>query len=90
MFTDGGGGASNRWIHFLGKKSDHGERREGGFLSWPIWPASKLREFLHRMGREAKQGAIGLVVDRDYLEIGFPLADRPPSRRPKGRKGKGK
>jgi hypothetical protein len=38
-----------------------------------------LREFLHRMGREARQGAIGLVIDRDYLEIGFPLeaADRP-------------
>jgi hypothetical protein len=35
--------------------------------------AASLREFLHRMGREAKQGAIGLVVDRDYLEIDFPL-----------------
>ena len=52
--------------------------------------ASKLREFLDRMGREAKQGAIGLVVDRDYLEIGFPLQDKPRSRRQKGRKGKGK
>ena len=38
------------------------------------------------MGREAKQGAIGLVVDRDYLEIDFPLEDKPPSRRQKVRK----
>jgi hypothetical protein len=52
--------------------------------------ASKLREFLHRMGREAKQGAIGLVIDRDYLEIRFPLEDKPPSRRRKGRKVRGK
>jgi hypothetical protein len=52
--------------------------------------ASKLREFLHRMGREAKQGAIGLVIDRDYLEIGFPPEDKPPSRRQKGRKGRAK
>ena len=35
--------------------------------------APKLREFLQRMGREAKQGAVGLVIDRNYLEIGFPL-----------------
>src|SRR5579863_7255637 len=35
--------------------------------------AEALREFLHRMGREARQGAVGLVIDRDYLEIGFPL-----------------
>src|SRR3982750_4040710 len=26
-----------------------------------------LRRFLHRMGRDARQGAIGLVIDRDYL-----------------------
>jgi hypothetical protein len=25
------------------------------------------------MGTETKQGAVGLVIDRDYLEIGFPL-----------------
>jgi hypothetical protein len=25
------------------------------------------------MGRESRQGAVGLVVDRDYLEIGFPF-----------------
>lgn len=35
--------------------------------------APALREFLHRMGREARQGAVGLVIDRDYLEISFPL-----------------
>lgn len=47
--------------------------------------ASKLKEFLHRMGREARQGAIGLVIDRDYLEIGLPLEAAPT---PKGRTGK--
>jgi hypothetical protein len=41
--------------------------------------ASALRDFLHEMGRAARQGAIGLVVDRDYLEISFPLAE--PERR---------
>jgi hypothetical protein len=33
----------------------------------------ELRNFLVRMGTEARQGAIGLVIDRDYLEIAFPL-----------------
>lgn len=43
--------------------------------------AAALRDFLHRMGREARQGAVGLVIDRDYLEIGFPLErSRPPDR----------
>jgi hypothetical protein len=37
--------------------------------------APKPREILLRMGREAKQGAVGLVIDRDYLEIGFPLEE---------------
>jgi hypothetical protein len=41
------------------------------------------------MGREAKQGAVGLVIDRDYLEIGFPLQGTS-SPRPKGRKRGGK
>jgi hypothetical protein len=50
----------------------------------------KLRQFLHRMGREAKQGAIGLVIDRDYLEIGFPLDEPPSARRKKGKKRGGK
>ncbi len=45
-----------------------------------------LGEFLHRMGREARQGAIGLVIDRDYLEIGFPLEEITPPRQPKGKK----
>ena len=31
------------------------------------------------MGREARQGAIGLVIDRDYLEIGFPAGRNIPS-----------
>lgn len=49
--------------------------------------ATALREFLHRMGREARQGAIGLVIDRDYLEIGFPLEESaPPVVRPKRKK----
>src|SRR3984885_9777917 len=29
--------------------------------------AEPLRQFLHRMGRDARQGAIGLVIDGDYL-----------------------
>jgi hypothetical protein len=40
----------------------------------------RLRAFLLRLGTEARQGAVGLVIDRDYLEIGFPLGnggDRP-------------
>ena len=45
-----------------------------------------LRDFLHRMGREARQGAVGLVIDGDYLEIGFPLEDVPTPRQPKGKK----
>ncbi len=40
--------------------------------------APALRDFLHRMGREARQGAVGLVIDRDYLEIGFPLEESAP------------
>jgi hypothetical protein len=43
--------------------------------------ASALRDFLQRMGREARQGAVGLVIDRDYLEIGFPLERPTPSAR---------
>jgi hypothetical protein len=38
------------------------------------------------MGREARQGAIGLVIDGDYLEIGFPLEEVPTPQRPKGKK----
>lgn len=34
--------------------------------------ADRLREFLVRMGTEAAQGAVGIVIDRDYLEIRFP------------------
>jgi hypothetical protein len=44
--------------------------------------APALRDFLHRMGRESRQGAVGLVIDRDYLEIGFPLEEStPPAQR---------
>ena len=46
----------------------------------------RLGEFLHRMGREARQGAIGLVIDRDYLEIGFPLEETTTPRSTKPRK----
>ncbi len=28
-----------------------------------------LREFLHRMGRETKQGEVGIVIDGDYYGI---------------------
>lgn len=37
--------------------------------------AEVLREFLLRMGTETRQGAVGLVIDRDYLEISFPVND---------------
>lgn len=50
--------------------------------------ASALREFLYRMGREARQGAIGFVIDRDYLEIGFPLEpSSPPAQKKRRQKG---
>jgi hypothetical protein len=42
--------------------------------------------FLHRMGREARQGAIGLVIDDEYLEIGFPLDESAPPRQAKSKK----
>jgi hypothetical protein len=29
----------------------------------------QLRAFLHRMGREANQGEVGVVIDQDYLPI---------------------
>src|SRR3954469_5101734 len=48
--------------------------------------AEELKTFLHRMGREARQGAIGLVIDRDYLEIGFPLESTARPRSPKGKR----
>jgi hypothetical protein len=35
----------------------------------------ELREFLVRMGTETGQGAVGLVIDRDYLEIAFDLPE---------------
>ncbi len=33
----------------------------------------QLRTFLIELGTETGQGAVGLVIDRDYLEIAFPL-----------------
>jgi hypothetical protein len=48
--------------------------------------AEELKTFLHRMGREARQGAIGLVIDRDYLEIGFPLESTAKPRSPKSKR----
>jgi hypothetical protein len=48
--------------------------------------SADLRRFLERMGREARQGAIGLVIDRDYLEIGFPLEETTPPKRSRGKK----
>ena len=48
--------------------------------------AEELKAFLYRMGREAKQGAIGLVIDCDYLEIGFPLEKAAKPRRTKGKR----
>ena len=35
--------------------------------------APALREFLVAMGTETRQGAVGLVIDRDFYEIDFPL-----------------
>ncbi len=38
--------------------------------------AGRLRSFFVRMGTEARQGAVGFVIDNDYLEIGFPVVDK--------------
>jgi hypothetical protein len=35
--------------------------------------ASELRKFLVDMGESTRQGAVGFVIDTDYLEIHFPL-----------------
>lgn len=37
--------------------------------------AEEFRHFLMRLGTESRQGAVGLVIDRDYLEIRFPLEE---------------
>lgn len=34
--------------------------------------AGELRSFFVRMGEETRQGAVGFVIDRTYLEIKFP------------------
>ncbi len=35
----------------------------------------ELRRFLIQMGTDSQQGAVGFVIDRDYLEIPFPLKE---------------
>ena len=35
-----------------------------------------LRDFLMQMGTETRQGAVGLVINRQYLEIEFPPEER--------------
>jgi hypothetical protein len=35
--------------------------------------AKTLKKFLERMGKETRQGAVGLVIDQEYLEIRFKL-----------------
>ncbi len=35
----------------------------------------ELQRFLIRMGTDSQQGAVGFVIDRDYLEIPFPLKE---------------
>jgi hypothetical protein len=37
--------------------------------------AADLRTFLVRLGEDSRQGAVGFVIDRDYLEIRFPLEE---------------
>ncbi len=50
--------------------------------------AGELKAFLDLMGREARQGAIGLAIDRDYLEIGFALETTTNPSKPRGKKRK--
>ena len=38
--------------------------------------ATEFRHFLLRLGTESRQGAVGFVIDRDYLEIRFPLEEQ--------------
>ena len=57
------------------------------FFHREILAALHLVKTGYRMGREARQGAIGLVINDDYFEIGFPLEEVPPSRQSKGKKG---
>ncbi len=37
--------------------------------------ALALRDFLLKLGTETNQGAVGFVVDREYIEIRFPLRE---------------
>lgn len=37
--------------------------------SWNRETVPELAKFLHRMGRESKQGEVGLIVDGEYFPI---------------------
>jgi hypothetical protein len=37
--------------------------------------APRLRQCLVDMGEQTRQGTVGLVIDRDYLELSFPLRE---------------
>jgi hypothetical protein len=41
----------------------------------PEAQAPRLRGFLVDMGEQTRQGAIRLVIDRDYLEVSFSLSE---------------
>ena len=40
-----------------------------GHSSWRDLEESRLRAFLHRLGRETNQGEIGLVIADEYFAI---------------------
>lgn len=35
-----------------------------------------IRRFIKKLGTEAKQGAVGLVIDRTYFEVRFPFTTK--------------
>ncbi len=35
-----------------------------------------LRQFFVDLGTQTNQGAVGFVIDRDYLEIQYPLPEK--------------
>jgi hypothetical protein len=39
--------------------------------------SDRLKSFLIRLGSEARQGAVGFVIDRDYMEIQFDADGKP-------------
>jgi hypothetical protein len=50
--------------------------------------ALALRAFFLRMGREARQGAVGFVIDHDYLEFSFPVEPTTTTAKPKRKREK--